>query len=154
MYTSWLSRAIETALLVINELDAMWLPIVKTWRLNERMYGALTGLSKKMIRQLYGDEQFMKWRRGFDYPPPPISSFSHFYPGNDERYVNYVQDLKISWFETLIRSLAHGKLEIHRSFPKSESLKDCMERTIPYFNNTIVPDSIAAGKNVLISSSE
>lgn len=76
VYTSWLSRAIETAWLVLNELDSLWLPIVKTWRLNERMYGALTGLSKKMIRQIYGDEQFMKWRRGFDTPPPPISSFS------------------------------------------------------------------------------
>jgi hypothetical protein len=110
VYTSWLSRAIETAWLVLNELDSLWLPVVKTWRLNERMCmcpvpaaaavfvsmlicvcvcivaytvlycsvdGALTGLSKKMIRQIYGDEQFMKWRRSFDNPPPPISSFSH-----------------------------------------------------------------------------
>jgi hypothetical protein len=76
IYTSWLSRAIETAWIVMNELDSLWLPIVKTWRLNERMYGGLTGLSKKMIRQIYGDEQFMKWRRGYDTPPPPISSFS------------------------------------------------------------------------------
>jgi 2,3-bisphosphoglycerate-dependent phosphoglycerate mutase len=154
VYTSWLSRAIETAWLVLNELDSLWLPIVKTWRLNERMYGALTGLSKKMIRQIYGDEQFMKWRRSFDNPPPPISSFSHAYPGNDPRYVKYVTDVEISIFETLIRSLAHGKLEIHRSFPKRESLKDCMERTIPYFLTTIVPNSIKPGKNVLIASSE
>jgi len=154
VYTSWLSRAIETAWLLLNELDSMWLPVVKTWRLNERMYGALTGLSKKMIRQIYGDEQFMKWRRGFDTKPPPISSFSHAYPGNDNRYVKYVTDVDISIFETLIRSLAHGKLEIHRNFPKAESLKDCMERTIPYFLKTIVPDSITPGKNVLIASSE
>eukprot|EP01038_Epipyxis_sp_PR26KG_P006832 gene6832-9354_t len=154
VYTSWLSRAIETGWMVLNELDLLWVPIVKTWRLNERMYGALTGLSKKMIRQRHGDEQFKKWRRGFDSPPPPISSFSHAYPGNDDRYVNYVQDLDISIFETLIRSLAHGKFELHRTFPKSESLKDCMERTIPYFKNVIVPQSIKPGKNVLIASSE
>jgi hypothetical protein len=67
----------------------------------------------------------MKWRRGFDTPPPPVSSFSHAYPGNDDRYVNYVEDVPISWFETLIRSFSHGQLEIHRQFPKSESLKDC-----------------------------
>jgi len=154
VYTSWLSRAIETAWLVMNELNSLWLPIVKTWRLNERMYGALTGLSKKMIRQIYGDEQFMRWRRGYDHPPPEISSFSHAYPGNDDRYVNYVQDVEVSLFETCIRSLAHGKFELHRKFPKAESLKDCMDRTIPYFKNVIVPDSVAAGKNVLIASSE
>ena len=63
VYTSWLSRAIETAWLALAPLDMVWLPIVKTWRLNERMYGALTGLSKKMIQQEYGDAQFRKWRR-------------------------------------------------------------------------------------------
>jgi 2,3-bisphosphoglycerate-dependent phosphoglycerate mutase len=78
VYTSWLSRAIETAWIAMNELeDSLWLPIVKTWRLNERMYGALTGLSKKSIRQLHGQEQFMRWRRGYDTRPPAISSFSH-----------------------------------------------------------------------------
>lgn len=75
-------------------------------------------------------------------------------PGNDPRYVKYVTDVEVSIFETLIRSLAHGKLEIHRNFPKRESLKDCMERTIPYFLTTIVPNSIKPGKNVLIASSE
>ena len=75
-------------------------------------------------------------------------------PGNDPRYVKYVTDVEVSVFETLIRSLAHGKLEIHRNFPKRESLKDCMERTIPYFLTTIVPNSIKPGKNVLIASSE
>ena len=102
-----------------------------------------------MIRQIYGDEQFMKWRRGYDTPPPPVSPFSHacktmkylfpflFFsgylqyvifcidPGNDTRYVNYVKDVPISWFETMIRSLAHGRMELHRKFPKAESLKDC-----------------------------
>ena len=154
VYTSWLSRAIETAWLVLQGIDTVWVPVVKTWRLNERMYGSLTSLSKKMIRQKFGDEQFMKWRRGFDTPPPPVSSFSHAYPGNDERYVTYATDLPISIFETFIRSLAHGKLEIHRDFPKYESLKDCMERTIPYFNDVILPESIESSKNLLILSSE
>ena len=154
IYTSWLSRAIETAWLVMNELDSLWLPIVKTWRLNERMYGALTGLSKKMIRQRHGEKQFLSWRRGFDTPPPPVSSFSQFYPGNDDRYVNYVVDINVSIFESLIRSLAHGRFEIHRQFPKSESLKDCMQRTIPYFKNEIIPEALKNNKNLLIASSE
>jgi 2,3-bisphosphoglycerate-dependent phosphoglycerate mutase len=154
IYTSWLSRAIETAWLVMNELDSLWLPIVKTWRLNERMYGALTGLSKKMIRQRHGEKQFLSWRRGFDTPPPPVSSFSQFYPGNDDRYVNYVVDINVSIFESLIRSLAHGRCEIHRQFPKSESLKDCMQRTIPYFKNEIIPEALKNNKNLLIASSE
>ena len=64
VYTSWLSRAIETAWLVLDELDSLWLPIIKSWRLNERMYGELTGLSKKMVSQKHGQAQFMKWRRG------------------------------------------------------------------------------------------
>jgi bisphosphoglycerate-dependent phosphoglycerate mutase len=118
------------------------------------MYGSLTGLSKKMIRQIHGNEQFMKWRRGYETAPPPISSFSHAYPGNDERYTTYAQDIPISLFETMIRSLAHGRLEIHRNFPKAESLKDCMERTIPYYRDFILPQSINKGQNVMIASSE
>jgi len=117
------------------------------------MYGALTGLSKKMIRQIYGEAQFKKWRRGYDEPPPPISSFSSAYPGNDSRYVNFEDDIPLSFFETCIRTLAHGKIELHRAFPKTESLKDCMERTVPYFKNNILPVT-QVGKNILISSSE
>jgi len=154
VYTSWLSRAIETAWSVVNELDILWVPIVKTWRLNERMYGALTGYSKKMIKQKYGEEQFLLWRRGFDIRPPPVSSFSPFYPGNDDRYVNYVADIKVSYFETIIRSLAHGRLEVHRDFPKTESLQDCMERTLPYFTDEILPRVVKEKKNVLVASSE
>jgi 2,3-bisphosphoglycerate-dependent phosphoglycerate mutase len=107
-----------------------------------------------MISRVYGYEQFMKWRRGYDTRPPAISSFSQHYPGNDERYVKYVKDIPISWFETFIRSLANGRAEIHREFPKTESLKDCMERTIPYFKEVIVPQSLNEGKSVLVSSSE
>jgi 2,3-bisphosphoglycerate-dependent phosphoglycerate mutase len=65
VYTSWLSRALETALYVMDEMDALWLPIIKTWRLNERMYGELTGLSKQMVKQRHGDAQFNSWRRGY-----------------------------------------------------------------------------------------
>jgi len=69
VYTSWLSRALETAWYVMDEMDSLWLPIVKTWRLNERMYGELTGLSKQMVKQRHGEKQFKAWRRGFDVRP-------------------------------------------------------------------------------------
>jgi len=153
VYTSWLSRAIETAWLILDELDQLWLPIVKSWRLNERMYGRLTGMSKRGIAERFGNQQFRAWRRGYAVQPPPVDSFDPNYPGNDERYVNYVTDLRISLFESVIRTLAKGKLQIHRKFPKTESLKDCMARTIPYFTDTIEP-SIMQGKKVLIASSE
>jgi len=154
VYTSWLSRAIETAWHVIDELDLLWLPIVKTWRLNERMYGRLTGLSKQMVRQRHGDAQFKAWRRGYSTPPPPVSSFSSDYPGNDPRYVKYLKDLRFSVRESLIRSIEKGRPTMHRKLPKAESLKDCMDRTIPYFTERIVPEAINQGKRVLISSSE
>uniref|UniRef100_A0A0G4HZW5 Phosphoglycerate mutase n=1 Tax=Chromera velia CCMP2878 TaxID=1169474 RepID=A0A0G4HZW5_9ALVE len=154
VYTSWLTRAIETAWLVLDELDDLWLPIVKSWRLNERMYGALTGMSKKMIKQQHGDSQFTKWRRGFRCRPPPISSFSADYPGNDERYQKYVRDVRPSVFESLVRSVAHGRPELHRKFPRTESLSDCTRRTIPFYREVIEPEAIRQGKNVLISSSE
>lgn len=154
VYTSWLSRAIETAWTILDELDLLWLPILKTWRLNERMLGNLTGLSEQMVRQRYGDEQFEKWVWGLDHRPPSVSSFSVNYPGNDDRYVSYCKDVKISFFESAIRSLVERKIEIHRKFPKTESIKDCMERTIPYFRDVIVPTSVNKGKRVMISTSE
>jgi len=154
VYTSWLSRAIETAWLVLAEIDCLWTPIHKSWRLNERMYGALTGLSKKRTRAQYGEKQFKLWRRSFDTAPPRVDSFSPHYPGNDQRYVQNVLDVRISLKETLVRSLAMGRLCIHRKLPRSESLKDCMERTIPYYVDVIEPAAIKAGKSVLISSSE
>lgn len=153
VYTSWLSRAIETAWIVLDELDCLWLPIIKSWRLNERMYGALTGLSKKMIKERHGNEQFMKWRRGYDTRPPRISSYSSDYPGNDDRYRNYVKDVRYSMSESIIRTLANRRPELHRKFPKSESLQDCMDRTIPYLKSRILPD-FDNGKSVLVASSE
>jgi len=123
VYTSWLSRAIETAWLVLEELDSLWLPINKSWRLNERMYGALTGLSKKMIAQRHGEAKFKQWRRSYATRPPAINSFSANYPGNDDRYVKYARDLRISASESFIRSLSAMRLVLHRKFPKTESLK-------------------------------
>eukprot|EP00804_Cyclotella_cryptica_P020981 CCRYP_009306-RC/>CCRYP_009306-RC protein AED:0.21 eAED:0.21 QI:204/0.85/0.75/1/0.85/0.75/8/0/868 len=133
VYTSWLSRAIETAWYVMDEMDCIWLPIIKSWRLNERMYGDLTGLSKAMVKQQYGEKQFKAWRRGYAVKPPHVSSFSPQYPGNDMRYRKYLKDDAV---------------------PKSESLKDCMDRTIPYFTEHIMPEAVSKGKRVLIASSE
>ena len=154
VYTSWLSRSIETAWFILDELDTLWLPIIKTWRLNERMYGKLTGLSKTMVAQRHGKAKFLNWRRGYHHRPPKVSSFSTFYPGNDIRYQKYVRDLRISIRESFIRSMDSQKLCLHRKLPKTESLKDCMDRTIPYFQHHIVPEAIERNKRVLISSSE
>lgn len=174
VYSSWLSRAIETALLVLDELDSLWLPMIKTWRLNgelivcvslpnstpfltaspERHYGALTGLSKQMVKQRHGDKQFKAWRRGYSTKPPEVSSFSQHYPGNDRRYIKYLNDIRFSVRETLIRTIEKGRPQLHRKLPKSESLKDCMDRTIPFFTERIVPEAVNQGKRVLISSSE
>ena len=118
------------------------------------MYGALTGLSKKKTRTIYGETQFKKWRRGYSIRPPPASSFSQHYPGNDQRYVDNVIDVRWSAKESLIRSLESGRVRLHRKLPRTESLKDCMDRTIPYYVNSIEGEAIAAGKSVLVASSE
>jgi len=154
VYTSWLTRAIQTAWYILNELDTPWVPLIKSWRLNERHYGSLTGKSKKMIGNIYGQEQLKKWRRGFDIPPPKASSYSFSYPGNDYRRTRYVKDLRISFTETFCRSVEARKLEVHRKFPKSESLKMCMARTIPFYTERIIPEAVAKGKRVLIASHE
>jgi len=154
VYTSWLSRAVETAWFVMDEMDCLWLPIVKTWRLNERMYGKLTGMSKQMVKQRHGEEQFKAWRRGYDVRPPAVSSFSNDYPGNDERYQKYCRDLRYSIKESAIRSIEKGRLVKARKIPKTESLKDCMDRTLPYFIERIAKDAVDKNKRVLISSSE
>ena len=86
--------------------------------------------------------------------PPPVSSFSQHYPGNDERYAKYMKDVRYSVSETLIRSIESGRVSLQRKIPKSESLKDCMDRTIPYFTEQIYPQAAEHGKRVLVSSSE
>lgn len=154
VYTSWLTRAIQTAYYCLLELDTVWLPMVKSWRLNERMYGALTGKSKKMIATEYGEDQLKKWRRGYTIRPPPTSSYSPNYPGNDERRAKHYKDLPISFRETWNRSLERRRLCIHRKFPKTESLKDCMDRSIPFYAERIQKEAVEKGKRVLITSHE
>jgi len=154
VYSSWLTRAIETAWYILDELDMTWLPVIKSWRLNERHYGALTGKSKKMVGNIYGEDQLKKWRRGFNIPPPKTSSFSFEYPGNDYKRTKYVSDIRISFSETLFRSIEAKKFQLHRKFPKSESLKMCMDRSIPFYTERIVPEAVAKGKRVLITSHE
>jgi 2,3-bisphosphoglycerate-dependent phosphoglycerate mutase len=154
VYTSWLTRAIQTAYYALAELDCVWLPIIKSWRLNERMYGNLTGKSKKMIANEYGEDQLKKWRRGYTIRPPPTSSYSLSYPGNDERRAKHFKDIRISVRETINRSLEQRKLSIHRKFPKSESLKDCMDRSIPFYTERIQREAVEKGKRVLITSHE
>eukprot|EP00804_Cyclotella_cryptica_P021265 CCRYP_001534-RA/>CCRYP_001534-RA protein AED:0.14 eAED:0.14 QI:1516/1/1/1/0.9/0.72/11/176/453 len=154
VYTSWLQRAIETAWYCMDELDCCWLPMIKSWRLNERMYGALTGRSKQMIANEYGEAQLKKWRRGFKIRPPPVSSYSFQYPGNDYKRTKYVKDIPISWAETINRSIEARKMQVHRRFPKAESLWDCMQRSIPFYTQRIVPEAVNKGKRVLVTSHE
>lgn len=107
-----------------------------------------------MVKQRHGEKQFKAWRRGFKTPPPPVSSFSQHYPGNDQRYVKYLTDIRYSVRESVIRSIERGRPTLSRKFPKSESLKTCMDRTIPFYTERIFPEAIQQGKRVLISSSE
>jgi len=93
-------------------------------------------------------------RRGYKVKPPKVSSFSPSYPGNDKRYIKYLKDIRLSLSESTIRSFESSSFSIHRKFPKSESLKDCMDRTIPFYTRRILPDAVDKGKRVLISSSE
>jgi 2,3-bisphosphoglycerate-dependent phosphoglycerate mutase len=107
-----------------------------------------------MVAQRHGEAQFKAWRRGYSTPPPQVSSFSKHYPGNDKRYQKYLNDVRYSVSESLIRTIESGRLTLRRKLPKSESLRDCMDRTIPYFTERIVPEALDQGKRVLISSSE
>lgn len=154
VYSSWLSRAIETAWHIMDELDCTWLPMVKSWRLNERMYGSLTGKSKKMISRQYGEEQFYQWRRGYTVRPPPVDSFSPDFPGNDPRNIKFMTDIRYSISESIIRSIERKRLTLYRSFPKTESLRDCIQRTIPFFVRNIMPEAVENSKRILIASSE
>lgn len=126
-YTSVLKRAIRTLWLVQEGMDLFWLPVHKTWRLNERHYGALQGLNKAETAARYGDEQVFVWRRSFDTPPPALELDDERYPGNEPRYANLGED----------------------ELPLCESLKLTIDRTMPYWFETIEPQ-IRAGKQVLI----
>ena len=125
-YTSVLKRAIRTLWIALDELDQMWIPVVRDWRLNERHYGALQGLNKAETAERHGDEQVKIWRRSFDVPPPPLEVGSPYDLSSDPRYAG----IKI---------------------PASESLKDTILRVLPYWESAIVPE-LKAGKTVLISA--
>src|SRR5271155_56635 len=127
LYTSLLRRAITTAHLALDAADRLWIPVHRTWRLNERHYGALQGLDKAEIRERYGDEQFMTWRRSYDTPPPPIEKGSQFSQDTDPRYAD----------------IGGG--------PLTECLADVVARFLPYFTDVIVPD-LRVGKTVLIAA--
>jgi 2,3-bisphosphoglycerate-dependent phosphoglycerate mutase len=128
-HTSVLRRAIKTLWLALEQLDLMWIPVLHSWRLNERHYGALQGLNKAETAAKFGDEQVLAWRRSYDVPPPALSADDPRCPGNDPRY----------------RGLAPGQV------PLTECLKDTVARVLPYWNQAIAPD-IRAGKCVLIAA--
>jgi 2,3-bisphosphoglycerate-dependent phosphoglycerate mutase len=125
LYTSLLRRAISTAHLALDSADRLWIPVRRSWRLNERHYGALQGLNKAETKAQYGDEQFMTWRRSYDTPPPPIEPGSQYSQDADPRYVD----------------IGGG--------PLTECLADVVVRFLPYFTDVIVPD-LRAGKTVLM----
>jgi 2,3-bisphosphoglycerate-dependent phosphoglycerate mutase len=126
-YTSVLKRAIRTLWLALDEMDQMWIPVHRSWRLNERHYGALQGLNKAETAAKHGMEQTMLWRRSYDIQPPALTRDDPRYPGNDPRYAG----------------LSAGDL------PQTECLKDTVERFLPYWHDTIAPD-VRSGRRILI----
>jgi 2,3-bisphosphoglycerate-dependent phosphoglycerate mutase len=127
VYTSVLKRAIRTMQIVMDELDQMWVPVIRDWRLNERHYGALQGLDKAETAARFGDEQVKIWRRSYSTPPPPLTPDDERHPSRDRRYKGL--DAK--------------------DLPLTESLKETVARFIPYWENTIAP-RVKAGERVLI----
>jgi 2,3-bisphosphoglycerate-dependent phosphoglycerate mutase len=127
IYTSLLKRAIRTMWLAMEGTDRMWVPVVRDWRLNERHYGALTGLNKAETARKHGEEQVLIWRRSYDTPPPPLDESDERYPGNDPKYAGIPNE----------------------RLPKTECLRDTVTRVIELWDEQIAPD-IRAGKRVLI----
>ena len=128
-WTSVLKRAIRTLWIVLDEMDQMYIPIHNDWRLNERHYGALQGLNKAETAIKYGEEQVLLWRRSYDTPPPPLEKKDPRYPGFDPRYANLRED----------------------QIPLCESLKDTVKRTMPFWNEIIMP-RLAAGRKLIVSA--
>jgi 2,3-bisphosphoglycerate-dependent phosphoglycerate mutase len=128
VHTSLLRRAIHTSQLALDGCDRHWIPVHRSWRLNERHYGALQGKDKKETLAQYGEEQFQLWRRSFDVPPPPIDDADKYSQAGDARYADLGSDL-----------------------PKTECLKDVITRMIPYWQSDIIPD-LRAGKVVLVTA--
>ena len=129
VHTSVLTRAIRTANLALDALGRPWLPVRRSWRLNERHYGALQGKDKKQTLETYGEEQYMLWRRSYDVPPPPIEAGSEWDNAGDERYARLVPEL----------------------VPATECLADVVDRMLPYWYDAIVPD-LRAGETVLVAA--
>ena len=127
LHTSVLRRAIRTSQLALNEIDRHWIPTHRSWRLNERHYGALQGKDKAMTRQEFGEEQFMLWRRSYDVPPPPIADDDPLSQSGDPRYAGLPPEAR----------------------PRTECLKDVLDRMLPYWYDAIVPD-LAADRAVLV----
>jgi 2,3-bisphosphoglycerate-dependent phosphoglycerate mutase len=127
VFTSVLKRAIRTMWTVLDEMDLMWLPVERSWRLNERHYGALQGLDKAQTVEKHGEAQVKIWRRSYDIPPPPLDVSDQRHPIHDRRY---------------------SQLD-PRVLPASESLKDTLARVLPFWNDRIVAE-LKAGKNVLV----
>ena len=128
LYTSLLKRAIHTANIALETADLDWLPVKRSWRLNERHYGALQGLNKAETLEKHGEELFMTWRRSFDTPPPVLDDDAEYSQVHDERYAN-----------------------IDGEVPRTESLKIVIERMLPYWESDIIP-SLAAGETVLVTA--
>jgi 2,3-bisphosphoglycerate-dependent phosphoglycerate mutase len=129
VHTSVLKRAIRTANIALDVADLLWLPVRRSWRLNERHYGALQGKNKAQTRDEFGEEQFMVWRRSYDTPPPPISDDDPLSQVRDPRYEGLPSEL----------------------IPRTECLADVVDRLLPYWYDSIVPD-LAAGKTVLVAA--
>ena len=127
VHTSVLTRAIQTANIALEEAGLLWLPVHRSWRLNERHYGALQGKDKARTRQEFGDEQFMLWRRSYDVPPPPIADDDQFSQAGDVRYADLPPEAR----------------------PRSECLQDVMVRMLPYWYDAVVPD-LGRDRTVLI----
>ena len=127
-YTSYLKRAIRTLWTVLDEMDLLWIPMIKDWRMNERHYGALQGLNKAETAIKYGEEQVTIWRRSYDIAPPLLEPSDPRHPSNDSRYKGVAP----------------------RELPRGESLKDTIERFIPYWKSEVEPQ-ITKGKKILVS---
>ena len=128
LHTSLLRRAINTANTTLDVIDRHWIPVSRSWRLNERHYGALQGKNKAETLKKFGEEQFMLWRRSYDVPPPPLADDDEFSQVGDARYADLGDDI-----------------------PRTECLKDVVERMLPYWESAIVPD-LRAGKTVLVTA--
>ena len=129
LHTSVLTRAIQTANIALEPAGLLWLPVRRSWRLNERHYGALQGKNKAQTREQFGDEQFMLWRRSYDVPPPPLPDDDPLSQAADPRYASLPPELR----------------------PRTECLKDVLGRLLPYWYDAIVPD-LLAGRTVLVAA--